>query len=156
MARPKKNQVVETADVIGGTLPENEPLQMGRGDVALAVSLPNGIVFNDIPKAGGGFKTIKFAGLNDSLRGQSSGILVDGGQALCVRLPLADWEALKSIHGKSELFTGVDGYPPVIREFADAQAFESAKRGGEFADVKTGLEGADPEALGVNSGVRNA
>ncbi len=40
MARPKKNQVVETADVIGGTLPENEPLQMGRGDVALAVSLP--------------------------------------------------------------------------------------------------------------------
>lgn len=151
MARPKKIQQ-DTPEVIGGTLAENETITAGRGDIALAVSLPNGIIFNDVPKAGGGFKTIKLPGLNDSLRGQSNGLLVDGGQALCVRLPLADWEALKAIHGKSELFTGVDGYPPVIREFADGNAFESAKRGGEFADVKTGLEGADPEALGVKTG----
>ncbi len=152
MARKKeqavKAQVVATTDIESQEL-GLAPVAPEKGTVAIAVSLPNGIVFNDVPRDGGGVKAVHLPGLNDALRGKSMGILVEAGNALCVNLNAKDWEGIKAVYGRSELLTGVDGNPPVIREMGTVSSFNAAKASGEFKDVSTGLEGADAVGAGV-------
>lgn len=147
MARKKKNQIEEIAEVAESTvLPEVPEEEAGDGRVAIACCLTHGLKFSDVP-CGNGTKTIVFPGINSNLRGETSGVLALPGNALCVYLDKKDWEAIKRMHGQEQAFTGVNGGMPCIYELKGT--FKEEVRDGVIAEMKTGLEGADPEKMNV-------
>lgn len=153
MAR-NKNNTTPAADespiqVEASSLEGNE--ETGKEDsgdmISIAVSLPFGMIFDDIPNGRGGKKKIALPGMNDHLKGLRSGVLALPGNALCVRLPKADWEALKRLHGKEIAFTGRNGSVPCIFEVGDKAGFKAAQS--EIAEITHGLEALDPKDAGV-------
>ena len=69
------------------------------------------------------------------------------GNALCVQLPKSDWENLIAAHGKEIAFTGRNGSMPCIYPVNDVKGFKAAAS--EIAEMRTGLEAADPTKMGV-------
>lgn len=152
MAR-KKNQIEEVAEVAESTIvPEIPEEKAGAGRVAIACCLAHGLKFSDVP-CGNGTKTVVFPGINNNLRGATSGVLALPGNALCVYLDKADWEAIKRMHGNEQAFTGVDGAMPCIYELRGT--FKEEVRDGVISEMKTGLEGADPTKMKVAEESKN-
>ena len=138
--------------IIASTVEQAAPAASENADtIAIACCLPLGLVFRDIPNGKGGTTTIRLPGINSALRGASKGVLALPGNALCVVLSKADWEALVRTHGREAAFTGVNGSMPCIYPVKNMAGFESAKNSGEIAEMSSGLEAADPTASGVEA-----
>lgn len=144
-AKRKKNNV----EVVGSTL-NNEvtaPTEQTGETIAIAVSLPYDLRFDDIPVKGGGTKSITLPGINSAQRGSRNPVLALAGNALCVMLPKEDWEALLATHGKEIVFTGRNGSIPCVYPVGDKAGFIAAES--EIKEMKTGLEPITPESVGV-------
>ncbi len=119
----------------------------GADTVTIACSLAHGLKFSDVPSRGG-VKTVTFPGVNDTLRGQSFGILADGGRAVLVTIARADWEAIKAMHGRERAFVGHNGLPPALLEMKGGKE-EFKARQDEVSEMRHGLEPIDPAAVSV-------
>lgn len=138
----------EGVEVLTSTLEEEKKAVTVAGEtIAIACCLPFALRFDDIPDGKGGTKSIRFPGINDNLRGMKSGVLAMPGNALCVQLPKSDWENLIAAHGKEIAFTGRNGSMPCIYPVKDVKGFKAAAS--EIAEMRTGLEAADPTKMGV-------
>lgn len=153
MCARKKNKIEATAtdvtaEVIASTTEEEKTVtQAGTDTIAIAVCLPHGLKFDDIPDGNGGTKTITLPGLNSHLKGQNTGVLALPGNALCVQLAKTDWEALVRIHGRETAFTGRNGSIPCIYPVGDKAGFASARS--EIAEMRNGLEPVSTKEAGV-------
>lgn len=145
--RRKNIEIAETAQVVGSTMEQAPQVEESGETIAIACSLPFGLRFTDIPNGKGGTKTVVLPGVNQALKGKKSGTLALPGNAICVTLPKADWEALVRIHGKEVAFTGRNGAMPCIWPVGDLKGFHAAES--EIAEMKHGLEPINPEAVGV-------
>lgn len=144
-AKKKKTNVDVVGSTLGNEVAASEE-QAGE-TIAIAVSLPYDLRFDGIPVKGGGTKSITFPSINSSQRGSRNPVLALAGNALCVMLPKDDWEALLATHGKEIVFTGRDGRIPCIYPVGDKAGFLAAES--EIKEMKTGLEAAIPEKIGV-------
>lgn len=144
----KSKSVEELAVISDNANEEQKTVKEGADTVCIACALPLGLKFDDVPNGKGGTKTIVFPGLNQALRGEKGGVLLGAGHAVAVTLSRADWEAIKARHGREVAFVGVNGNPPCLVEMADVNEFNSRKTE-VIADMKTGLEAADPKEVGV-------
>ena len=97
-------------------IPQNSSTQ-----VTVAVHLPHGIMFDDVPVKGGGTKTVIFPGINDG-----EGILLGVGQSVAVKIEKEDWENIIRMHGKERAFNSYNGMPPCIMLIDDPKAFTTA------------------------------
>lgn len=154
--RTRKAAAPAAPQVVGSTL-EQEAAGKAEGSdtIAIACCLPHGLIFRDVPDGKGGMKTITLPGINQHLRGAAKGTLALPGNALCVVLSKADWEALKETHGREDAFVGVNGGMPCIYPVGTLAGFKDAQAGGEIAEMKTGLEAADPNANGVEAATQD-
>ena len=142
--------------VVDSTFDQDDAAQKETADtIAIACCLPHGLVFRDIPDGKGGTKTIRLPGINQQLKGAAKGVLALPGNALCVTMARADWEALKETHGREDAFVGVNGGMPCIYPVGDRAGFKDAKASGEIAEMQTGLEAADPNANGVEAAAQD-
>lgn len=138
--------------VVGSTLDQEPTGKAESSDtIAIACCLPHGLIFRDVPDGKGGLKTITLPGINQHLKGASKGVLALPGNALCVVLSKTDWQALLASHGREEAFTGVNGAMPCIYPVGTLAGFKDAQAGGEIAEMKNGLEAADPNGNGVEA-----
>ena len=139
---------VETAEVVASTIEEEikEP-EAGAETIAIACCLPHGLKFDDVPTGNGSTKTVVFPGINSALKGKKSGILALPGNALCVTILKSDWEAILKVHGREIAFIGRNGAMPCIYPVKDKKGFKAAAS--EIAEMKSGLEPADPEEANV-------
>ena len=153
MARPAKNEAATLAQggtVVGSTFEDTKKTKSAAktaATVVLAVSLPHGLKFDDVPCSDGGTKTIVFPGLNDDLRSKREGILLGKGNAIAFKIDKADWENILKMHGKEAAFTGVNGGMPCIIEMKDKAEFNA--RRDEIAEVDHGLNPIQPESVNV-------
>ena len=107
----------------------------------MAVHLPHGIMFDDVPVKGGGTKTVIFPGINDG-----EGILLGVGQSVAVKIEKEDWENIIRMHGKERAFNSYNGMPPCIMLIDDPKAIHNSR---DVKEQKHGLEPLDPTLLKV-------
>ncbi len=150
----KKTPVADTGvEVLTSTLDEEKKGAKVEGEtIAIACCLPFGLRFDDVPDGKGGTKSLRFPGVNDNLRGERSGVLAMPGNALCVQVAKSDWENLLAVHGKEVVFTGRNGGMPCLYPVGDVKGFKAARS--EIAEMRTGLEAADPAKLGVETSAK--
>lgn len=117
--------------------------------VIISCSLPHGLKFDDVPDRKGGFKTIVFPGLNDSLKGKKTGILLGAGYACTKTLAKEDWENIKKKHGKERAFQSWNGLPPCLYELKNKDEWDQKQD--EIAQQDHGLNPIDPESVGVEA-----
>lgn len=139
---------VSQAEVIASTMDVEPEADAETGEkISIAVSLPHGIKFDDVPNGAGGTKTVVFPGVNDALRGKKSGVLALPGNAVCVQILKRDWEAIKAMHGREIAFVGRNGRMPCIYPVGDVKGFKSARS--EIEEMRHGLEPIEPVQAGV-------
>lgn len=121
--------------------------------VTVACHLAHPLKFDDVPNGIGGTKTIIFPGINDSLVGRKSGILIGAGKAVAVTIAKKDWQAIKAMHGKEAVFVGVNGFPPCLIEMKDAAEFK-ARKNEIVSEMRHGLEAKTAESVGVKEATK--
>jgi len=145
MARNKKT----IGSVVGSTTESTGAETLtGANVVTLRVSLRHPHKFDDIPSADG-TKTVILPALDDALKGKSQGILTPDGNAIFFQLPREDWEAIKKMHGKEQMFHSWHGFPPVVAEVESVTAAKSGAYKDDIEATVTGLAPQDPLKVGV-------
>lgn len=134
------NAAEEKAVVIAKTENDGDSKDLSKtsNKVVIACHLQTAIRFDNIP-CNGGVKSIVLPGINDNLRGQTSGILLGVGHSVAVTLDAEDWEHLKRLYGNMTLFKSQNGLPPCIMEMKGGKdEFENSD------EVKAQLNGCEP------------
>lgn len=117
---------------------DSKDLSQTSNKVVIACHLQTAVRFDNIP-CNGGTKSIVLPGINDHLRGQTSGILLGVGQSVAVTLDAEDWENLKHLYGNMSLFKSFNGLPPCIMEMKGGKdEFENSD------EVKAQINGNEP------------
>ena len=146
----KKVTATTKAHVVGATTDRSQAEALsGANVVTLRVSLRHPHKFDDLPDGRGGSKEVVLPGLDDHLRGKSSGILTAEGNAVFFQLPREDWETIKKMHGQEQMFLPWHGNPPLV---AEIESINAAKAGAYKDDIEatdTGLAPQDPAKLNV-------
>ena len=146
----KKVTATTKAHVVGATTDRSQAEALsGANVVTLRVSLRHPHKFDDLPDDRGGFKEVVLPGLDDHLRGKSSGILTAEGNAVFFQLPREDWETIKKMHGQEQMFLPWHGNPPLVAEIESVNAAKSGAYKDDIEATDTGLAPQDPAKLNV-------
>lgn len=142
-AQTKPVKKVETAQVVGDNIVEENKLRKADGDtVIIACHLPLSHEIDDVPDGANGTKTIVFPGLNSR-----DGILLGTGYAKAVQIKRADWEAIIAMHGHERMFNSYNGNPPCVMLIKSMDAL----KGDEVQAMTHGVEPVDPKSVHVTS-----
>lgn len=146
----KKVTASAKGHVVGATTDRSQTEALsGANVVTLRVSLRHPHKFDDLPDGRGGFKEVVLPGLDDNLRGKSSGILTAEGNAVFFQLPREDWETIKKMHGQEQMFLPWHGNPPLVAEIESVSAAKSGAYKDDIEATDTGLAPQDPAKLNV-------
>ena len=146
----KKVTAATKGHVVGATTDRSQTEALsGANVVTLRVSLRHPHKFDDLPDGRGGFKEVVLPGLDDNLRGKSSGILTAEGNAVFFQLPREDWETIKKMHGQEQMFLPWHGNPPLVAEIESVNAAKSGAYKDDIEATDTGLAPQDPAKLNV-------
>lgn len=146
----KKVTASTKGHVVGATTDRSQTEALsGANVVTLRVSLRHPHKFDDLPDGRGGFKEVVLPGLDDNLRGKSSGILTAEGNAVFFQLPREDWETIKKMHGQEQMFLPWHGNPPLVAEIESVNAAKSGAYKDDIEATDTGLAPQDPAKLNV-------
>lgn len=146
----KKVTASAKGHVVGATTDRSQTEALsGANVVTLRVSLRHPHKFDDLPDGRGGFKEVVLPGLDDNLRGKSSGILTAEGNAVFFQLPREDWENIKKMHGQEQMFLPWRGNPPLVVEIESVNAAKSGAYKDDIEATDTGLAPQDPAKLNV-------
>ena len=146
----KKVTATAKGHVVGATTDRSQTEALsGANVVTLRVSLRHPHKFDDLPDGRGGFKGVVLPGLDDHLRGKSSGILTAEGNAVFFQLPREDWETIKKMHGQEQMFLPWHGNPPLVAEIESVNAAKSGAYKDDIEATDTGLAPQDPAKLNV-------
>lgn len=146
----KKVTATAKGHVVGATTDRSQTEALsGANVVTLRVSLRHPHKFDDLPDGRGGFKEVVLPGLDDNLRGKSSGILTAEGNAVFFQLPREDWETIKKMHGQEQMFLPWRGNPPLVAEIESVNAAKSGAYKDDIEATDTGLAPQDPAKLNV-------
>ena len=146
----KKVTATAKGHVVGATTDRSQTEALsGANVVTLRVSLRHPHKFDDLPDGMGGFKEVVLPGLDDHLRGKSSGILTAEGNAVFFQLPREDWETIKKMHGQEQMFLPWHGNPPLVAEIESVNAAKSGAYKDDIEATDTGLAPQDPAKLNV-------
>ena len=146
----KKVTATAKGHVVGATTDRSQTEALsGANVVTLRVSLRHPHKFDDLPDGRGGFKEVVLPGLDDNLRGKSSGILTAEGNAVFFQLPREDWETIKKMHGQEQMFLPWHGNPPLVAEIESVNAAKSGAYKDDIEATDTGLAPQDPAKLNV-------
>ena len=146
----KKVTATTKAHVVGATTDRSQAEALsGANVVTLRVSLRHPHKLDDLPDGRGGFKEVVLPGLDDHLRGKSSGILTAEGNAVFFQLPREDWETIKKMHGQEQMFLPWHGNPPLVAEIESVNAAKAGAYKDDIEATDTGLAPQDPAKLNV-------
>lgn len=146
----KKVAATTKGQVVGATTDRSQTEALsGANVVTLRVSLRHPHKFDDLPDGRGGVKEVVLPGLDDHLRGKSSGILTAEGNAVFFQLPREDWECIKKKHGQEQMFLPWRGNPPLVAEIESVSAAKSGAYKDDIEATDTGLAPQDPAKLNV-------
>lgn len=145
MAKKAKDTTVE---IVADTAEQDTKSVSGTAGTDftyVASGLALGIKFDDVDNGNGGTKTVELPGINHTLVGKPTGILLGTGNAVLVRVAKADWEDIKRKHGRERIFTAV---PPLVFEVPGGKA-ELDSRSDEVKAIQNGVSPVDPKSAGV-------
>lgn len=146
----KKVTATTKGQIVGATTDRSQTEALsGANVVTLRVSLRHPHKFDDLPDGRGGFKEVVLPGLDDNLRGKSSGILTVEGNAVFFQLPREDWETIKKMHGQEQMFLPWRGNPPLVAEIESVNAAKAGAYKDDIEATDTGLAPQDPAKLNV-------
>ena len=146
----KKVTAPTKGHVVGATTDRSQTEALsGANVVTLRVSLRHPHKFDDLPDGRGGSKEVVLPGLDDHLRGKSSGILTAEGNAVFFQLPREDWETIKKMHGQEQMFLPWHGNPPLVAEIESVNAAKAGAYKDDIEATDTGLAPQDPAKLNV-------
>lgn len=146
----KKVTTTAKGHVVGATTDRSQTEALsGANVVTLRVSLRHPHKFDDLPDGRGGFKEVVLPGLDDNLRGKSSGILTAEGNAVFFQLPREDWDCIKKNHGQEQMFLPWHGNPPLVSEIESVDAAKAGAYKDDIEATDTGLAPQDPAKLNV-------